>query len=303
MRFHFHILLFAILATIGADNAAWAAKEELVLTPSSKWIVNYSDDSCRLLRQFGSDEDKIFLVMDRFGPNDGLNLIFAGSPFKYDGSIRSMTVQFGSEEQPQTISFFAGDFGKGVPAIIQRGSTGLGPQSDTGDRNSASIGAPGAEKPKLFGAARYAAVTYILVSKPLRQPVRFETGAMLKPFAALSKCIDTLVSSWGVDAEKHKSMTKYAEPIGSPRSWILSQDYPKVALSAGGQAVVHVRLNIDDTGKVDGCHIQQSTRGEKFDQAVCRALLKRAKFKPALDLEGKPMASYWRNTVTFSIDP
>jgi TonB family protein len=64
---------------------------------------------------------------------------------------------------------------------------------------------------------------------------------------------------------------------------------------------VHFRLSVDARGKVSDCHIQRSTRPEGFDEAVCEVLMHRARFKPALDAEGKPMASYYINTVRFII--
>ena len=301
MRVCLKILLLTLLNGLGVGNAAWAAKEPLVLKSSGKWVVNYGDDSCRLSRQFGTEKDTVFLVFDRFGPGDEFTLTLGGSPFKYDGLSREINIQFGPKEQPQNISFFPGDFGKGVPAIIGRGATNIGILTDADIRKLRENFASGKPDPKLFDPEREAAVTYILVGKPLRQPVRLETGAMQKPFAALDTCIDNLVASWGVDVEKHKTLTKYAAPIGSPANWITSNDYPKEPLSTGGQAIVHVRLSIDEAGKVTACHIQQSTRGKGFDEAVCKALTKRAKFTPALDAGGIPIASFWRQAVAFQI--
>lgn len=299
MRVYLKILVFALLSVLGVGNAAWAAKEPLVLKPSSKWFANYADDSCRLYRQFGTGKDTVFLVFDRFGPGESFNLTLGGMPFKYDGSSRDLRIQFGPQEQPQNISFFPGDFGKGIPAVIGGSSTNIGDLTDADRRQLKENLAAGKPIASLFGPERESAVTYILVGKPLRQPVRLETGAMLKPFEALDACIDNLVASWGVDVEKHKGLTKYATPVGSYGDWINSNDYPYEALSEGGQAIVHVRLSIDETGKPSACHIQQSTRGKGFDDAVCKALAKKAKFTPALGADGKPVASYWRQAVIF----
>ena len=301
MRAYLKILSVMLLSVLGVGNAARATKEPLVLKPLTQWVVNYSDDSCRMFRQFGSDGDKVSLVIDRFGPGDGFNLILVGSPFKYDGVNQETSVQFGPQEQVQNASFFPGNFGKGVPALIQRGSLSIGKLTDVEAKQAEQNAADGKPEPIIFGPEREAAVTYILIGKPLRQPVRLETGPMHKPLAALNTCIVNLLTSWGVDVEKHKTLSKIVTPIGSPGNWIKSDDYPTEALLSGGQAIVQMRLSVDEMGKPTACHIQQTTRGKGFDDAVCGALMRRAKFNPALDADGKPVASYWRRSVVFVI--
>ena len=301
MQMYLKILLFALLSVMGVGDVACAAQDPLVLKPLTQWVVNYSDDSCRLLRQFGSEGDTVTLIMDRFVPGDGLNLTLVGSPFNYDGLTREISVQFGSGEQVQNRSFYSGNFGKAVPAIILPGSLTIGKLTDVEVKLIEKNTALGKPQPTIFGPEREAAVTYILIGTPLRQPVRLETGPMQKPLAALNTCIDDLVTSWGIDVQKHKALSKTVTPIGSQGNWITTEDYPKAALSSGGQAFVYARLSIDETGKPTACHIQQSTQGKGFGDAVCAGLMRRAKFKPALDAESKPIASYFRKTVFFSI--
>jgi len=72
-------------------------------------------------------------------------------------------------------------------------------------------------------------------------------------------------------------------------------------LYAGQSAIVEFRMIVSDDGSPASCHIQSTTRPKEFDKAVCGSLMKRARFKPALDADGKPLASYYRNTVRFAI--
>ena len=52
-------------------------------------------------------------------------------------------------------------------------------------------------------------------------------------------------------------------------------------------------------GKPSACHIQQSASPPEFSKAVCDAMMRRAHFEPALDKDGKPVASYYRSSVIF----
>jgi hypothetical protein len=148
---------------------------------------------------------------------------------------------------------------------------------------------------------RQKAVRYLRVGKPLRKPVTLETGSMRAPLAALDTCIDNLLISWGVDVEKHKTLRKQAEPLQSPGKWVVSSDYPNNMLSVGQPALVNFRLSIGPDGVPSACHIQATTRPKEFDNAVCKSVMRRARFSPALDATGQPMPSYYQNTVRFQI--
>lgn len=118
---------------------------------------------------------------------------------------------------------------------------------------------------------------------------------------ALRKCVDELLSHWGVDVERIKTATRMPVPKGNPGSWIGVSDYPKDLLRKGAQGLVNFRLSVDKNGRATDCHIQSSTRPEGFDKAVCEAISKKARFKPALDAEGNPFAAYWISRVRFEI--
>tara|TARA_R110000824_G_scaffold48565_7_gene137100 strand:- start:2453 stop:2725 length:273 start_codon:yes stop_codon:yes gene_type:complete len=65
-----------------ATNASVIAaeRESISLEPSSNWIVDYADDSCRLIRQFGVNEDTVVVFFNRFAPGDEFHLTVAGEP-------------------------------------------------------------------------------------------------------------------------------------------------------------------------------------------------------------------------------
>ncbi len=277
-----------------------AASEPLVLKPTSSWQVNYANERCRLGRQFGEGNQTMLLFMDRFSAYDEFRLTIAGKLVETRLQKGDADIQFGPTEQKQKLAYLIGNIAED-PAFVFTRSTRIAPftaaeqlaTKNRGDNNDVDIQPVSQERKK--------AVKYVRIGKPLNRPVTLETGSLGAPFAALDKCIDNLVASWGVDVEKHKTLSRAATPLKSPDTWIKSYDYPKGMLFAGQPALVNFRLSIGPDGVPTACHIQATTRPKEFDNAVCKSVMKRARFSPALDAQGQPLASYYQNNVYFRL--
>lgn len=291
-------LIFVALAI--PAPAAVAAPAPLILKPTSAWQVDYAFERCRLVRQFGEGKQTVFLIMDRFAPTDSFRLTISGQPVKIFVEKGDADIQFGPNEQKQQLAFLKGNLGDD-PALVFTRSARIAPPSATEALEMKK--ADDAEAVVLLSISedRQKAVRHLRIGKPLRKPVMLEIGSMRGPLAALDTCIDNLLVSWGVDVEKHKTLTKQAKPLQSPGKWIVSSDYPSNMLSAGQPALVNFRLNIGLDGAPTACHIQATTRPKEFDNAVCKSMMRRARFSPALDSQGQPLASYYQNNVYFRI--
>lgn len=296
MEFTQKLLMSAACASLSVT--AFAAPEEPSrLKPSSKWISDYQPDGCRLMRAFGEGDDQILLQLSRFAPTDSFSMTLSGKKLGMKSKGQA-NIQFGPTEAEQSIEYLPGVIGK-YSALVMSGDMRIVPLSAQQLKEIGQTKAPQIVKLAPIGAEREKAVTYLKIGKPLRKPVILELGPMDKPFAALSTCISDLVTSWGLDAEKHKSMVRWVMPVSSPGNWIKSSEYPTKMLAANQPAIVEFRLEVDEAGNATQCHIQQTTRPKEFDNAVCKGIMKRAKFVPALDAEGKPLRSYYQNTVKF----
>ena len=65
--------------------------------------------------------------------------------------------------------------------------------------------------------------------------------------------------------------------------------------------VASFALTIDSRGKVSDCTITRSTGHSALDQATCTLIERRAKFDPAKDSYGNPIAGTYRNSVNWKI--
>jgi TonB family protein len=294
--------IFVLLAALAAPGIG-AAKEPLRLKPSSKWNVHYAEDSCRMGRSFGEGDQKIILMADRYQPGDALRLTFIGKPANTDVNEGVVQVRFGPAETEQEAKFYPGRLTDKTPTLILQSSIRIAPYSP-----EILAAYEIALKAKQYDFAwpkitpeQEAAVTYVEVKRAIRRPFILETGSLGAPLAALEKCTDELLDHWGIDVAKHAALSRSVKPASNPGDWVKSRDYPSEMVMLGKRAIVHFRLNVDVEGKPTACHIQQSTRPKAFDDAVCKAIMRNAKFEPALDAEGKPIASYWLNSVVFHI--
>ncbi|HEV2816935.1 MAG TPA: hypothetical protein VGW40_06920 [Allosphingosinicella sp.] len=80
--------------------------------------------------------------------------------------------------------------------------------------------------------------------------------------------------------------------------WIGAADLAGVG-GAGGR--VTARLGIDDRGLPTYCLILASSGNRRLDGVVCPTLLRRARFRPARDAEGRPMPSIFASTFNLRL--
>ncbi|MGB7408449.1 MAG: energy transducer TonB [Pontixanthobacter sp.] len=278
-----------------------------MLQPSMPWQMNYADDSCRLARLFGEGDDASAFYIERYVPGDGLFLLIAGKPF--DGSERRTTkITFGPEGRTREQTGPYGEFGNFRPAIfVSNMSLAPLPTEQPGDdvdrSGKAAKSFNAFETPAPFSQYltedQERSVSWIQVQRGGKAPVRLILGPMGEPMKAMRACTDDMVARWGIDVEAHRTLMRSVEPTENPGNWMSSRDYPIGLLRSGEQGLVQFRLMVDTDGNATDCHIQRSTRPEGFDRAVCRAMMKRADFEPALDATGTPIASYYRSTIRF----
>lgn len=85
--------------------------------------------------------------------------------------------------------------------------------------------------------------------------------------------------------------SRSAPARGDPVSFFSADDYPPDALRRSEQGRVVARLALDTTGKVTRCDVATTSGSTSLDAATCRIALTRVHYRPALDRDGRPIAS------------
>ncbi|WP_327752943.1 energy transducer TonB [Sphingobium sp. SJ10-10] len=92
-----------------------------------------------------------------------------------------------------------------------------------------------------------------------------------------------------------------AAPRSSPGSWLSDADYPSRAQREERSGTAGFRLEIGPDGRVTNCTITSSTGHADLDEATCRLLPKRARFKPAVAAGGGPMSDTYNGRITWRL--
>jgi TonB family protein len=116
--------------------------------------------------------------------------------------------------------------------------------------------------------------------------------------AALKNCEDEKMRKWGIDPAAWRLMKSHPIPVKPLYEKFSSFDYPGMAAAYDVTGDVVARLYVTDDGHVKDCEAANPSKYNGFEMAVC-AVLRTARFQPAIDASGKPAASPYVAVVSF----
>ncbi|MBV8688290.1 MAG: TonB family protein [Alphaproteobacteria bacterium] len=87
----------------------------------------------------------------------------------------------------------------------------------------------------------------------------------------------------------------------SPQNWVRNDDYPGPSILAREEGTTAFLLSVDATGRVTGCAVTGSSGFARLDQTTCRLMMERARFKPARDSAGNPVAATWESRFSWQL--
>ena len=91
------------------------------------------------------------------------------------------------------------------------------------------------------------------------------------------------------------------QPRGNPQNWLSTDYYPSSAMRDGVQGVTSFRLEVGTDGKPTSCTVTGSSGSALLDDTTCRLVMRRAKFQPAKDTEGNPIASVYSSRTRWQM--
>lgn len=278
------VLAFAVLAM---SSAAAAEPKQ----PTGKWIVNFADAQCVATRNYGSETDPIYLVFKAPATGGSLQIGIARKgrdiePKQFDGEVVI-------DEAPAIQT-----------NLLEFGNTKLGQRAllvNLSSQNVASL------RPAKTLAIRARDRGFSKLGTRLGQGGRSEGETFaLTQMEALMKTLDTctadLRSVWKVwEYDKGPSGLKEG-PSGDLSGIFSPDDYPGIAMLKDQMGSVAFVLLIDERGKVADCTVTETSGVASLDAQSCAVVKERAKFKPAIGLDGKPSKSSYFQRIRWRLE-
>lgn len=279
----------ALMVAIGPLGTAQAADAPIEMQPNSKWHSIHQDNACFLGRSFKAGDREIILSITQFSPGGRFNLQLLGKPFSSDGPYQNVRVAFGPDAAVEPMrDRLSGRSGE-LPFVDLGSFTLVG--ATTEDEASTSPLSP----------AQEAAVTMLTIGPHRGHTYRLILGPMRAPMDALRTCINGLVSHWGYEPATLATIRNPVEPLTNPGTWLRGSDYPREMLRNGQLGSVEIRLDVDQQGTATGCEVLRRAGDAAFAKLTCDTLMRRARFRPALDVAGRPLRSFYINRVNWLI--
>lgn len=91
------------------------------------------------------------------------------------------------------------------------------------------------------------------------------------------------------------------EPRGNPGNWANANDYPSRALREEREGSTSFRVEVGTDGRVTRCTVTGSSGHSDLDEATCKNISRRARFRPALDPSGREISGTWASRVKWEI--
>lgn len=302
------------LATAAAAPLLIGAAEPVRLQPSTRWVVDYAADSCKLSRTFGTGDSETILQFESDVPGER-EMVVVGKPLESSADsipARFLPVQNRTSKDFLATGHMVRSTGKGEPAIIYP-YVQLLPDDEAAKadaewkqrRPNPRMRPPARNVPQEISrrAMRQAfadAVTALEIATRSNRPVILETGSLGNAMKAFEQCSRNSLKDWGVDPDLED---KIARPVWAenPGSWIDWQDYPKKMLDENQQSEVRVRVLVDASGRVAKCTTISHFKLPEFNQLVCDRIRKFGKFLPAELSDGTKVPYLWTTRFNFRI--
>ena len=284
MRSLVYGIVACAMAMMAADGSA--RDNAVIYQPSNKWSVERQADRCVARRAFRHEDETARLVFEHGGRGDTFNMTIIGDAVRNThGPL--ISIQFGPAEKPSGRNYISAETRGGDAALVLYGAR-FSPAERTAD-GSFIVKTPDAE--------RLDAIEYLQIERAGLKRFRLETGGLSELSDAIDQCTAALEKTF-LSTENGGRVAQGAVPLDQG-SWVQSSDYPGLMQKYGMGARIAVRLTVGTAGRATFCQIQDSTVPQMFEDALCLALMKRAKFKPALNAQGEGVPSYWNLTVDF----
>ena len=133
------------------------------------------------------------------------------------------------------------------------------------------------------------------------RPVRLAMRQLVEVKAELGNCLADLTTYWNMAPITVVGLKSQARPMQPLGRYFSPFDYPQQAMREHNTGLVAVRLMIDASGKIADCATMQTSGSAILDAMSCIVLRERARYTPAMGLDGTPMRSFADSCINWKL--
>jgi TonB family protein len=250
----------SVLAALLWSSAA--ASDPIARPPTERWVVDFDDAQCIALRNYGTKDSPLTLVLKQPASGDimQLSVVRRGTgPAAAEQHDASISLDGGKPIQMTVVSAFVRRTGNVVVQTNIRRST--------------------------FDLLTRAKSVRIRAKDQLDQS--FQLSQVDGVLRILDQCVADLRRVWNVTDEGSASPNLKTPAQGTLQGVLKSDDYPGAALDGDQSGSVKFALLIDETGKVADCTVIETSGVAALDAQSCATVKARARFVPAIGTDGR----------------
>ncbi len=281
------------LALVGQQPAQ--AQQVKSFSLSGQWAVDFAEERCTLQGTFSDGSKDLQLIVQSYGDTDQYRATIVNAQLPRNGGVfRDTRYALNPDTQPRgTTMAFRGAV-NGKPAISF--PLVFGPELPA---TLTQPSYPPAERQNAMQAWRASLPDYQRQLRELTlfvsagRQVRLNTGPLSPVLDVMRSCVRDLQQRWGLDPATEDQLSQRAHP--DDETWQRIRDsYP---FGGHENAFAPVRFMVGADGIATACVVQLPGLPEEFIAAICSR--KPARFQPARDAAGQPIASIYRTDIVF----
>jgi hypothetical protein len=221
------------IAAVAAVPSLASAATPLGLQPSTPWVVDYAENSCRLIRHFGQGKEAVIFVLESEAPG-AVDMLISGKPL--DTTLEEVPARFLPLQTKPMIGRVGRSTDNRDPLVLWSNGVRLLPDDAVAaaeQREAQRRAYPGVRPPAVSLAeqaerkaqrqAFAASTNAIEVDARRSRPVILETGSLGAALETFDQCSRDSLRDWGVDPDLED---KIVRPVWAPNpsAWFSPND-------------------------------------------------------------------------------
>lgn len=263
-------LIIAATALLAAVSAS--AQGAAPLVPTAKWVVDFDEAQCVAMRNYGTESKPLLFVLKQPAAGEIMQVAVLRKGVrssKYadqvDGWVR---IDNGTAIASSMIKFH----------VKERGERVL------------MTNMPLAQ----FAAVRKA--QSLSIAAPLEFNGTFQLGSMGPLMNVMDSCVADLRKVWNAGTGSLKKSS-----AGNLQGLIRADDYPGIAITKMKSGTVSFIVLVNEQGRVADCSVVETSGVAALDAQSCAVVTERARFQPAIGMDGKPAKSTFKQRITWRL--